>query len=99
MTSFVPPSFARRRGYIDVAIEATKLRRITTILPGLDDECIIVNTHTDGQNMFEENGAVAAVELQPGGLTTCPTTPRSVERCNTSRSASGGISAVVARTR
>jgi hypothetical protein len=29
----------------------------------VSDECIIVNTHTDGQNAFEENGAVAAVEM------------------------------------
>ena len=33
------------------------------ILPGASDECIIVNTHTDGQNAFEENGAVAAVAM------------------------------------
>jgi len=39
------------------------LRQLTAILPGASDECIIVNTHTDGQNAFEENGAVAAVEI------------------------------------
>jgi hypothetical protein len=48
---------------LDVAIEPVKLRQLTAILPGASDECIIVNTHTDGQNAFEENGAVAAVEM------------------------------------
>ena len=32
-------------------------------LPGESDEVMIVNTHTDGQNAFEENGAVTLVQL------------------------------------
>ncbi len=35
-----------------------------TILPGKKrEECVIVNTHTDGPNAVEENGAVALLEL------------------------------------
>jgi hypothetical protein len=41
----------------------TYVRQITGILPGESDEVIIVNSHTDGQNAFEENGAVALVHL------------------------------------
>ncbi|MBQ0714396.1 MAG: hypothetical protein KBT61_02035 [Paraperlucidibaca sp.] len=36
---------------------------LVAILPGVSDENIIVNTHTDGQNAFEENGAVACLEV------------------------------------
>jgi len=39
------------------------VRQITGILPGESDEVVIVNSHTDGQNAFEENGAVALVHL------------------------------------
>lgn len=39
------------------------VRQITGILPGASDEVVIVNSHTDGQNAFEENGAVALVHL------------------------------------
>ena len=51
------------RLWLDVAIDSVRLRQMTAILPGSSDECIIVNTHTDGQNAFEENGAVAAVAM------------------------------------
>ncbi|MCK9878910.1 hypothetical protein MXD59_24650 [Frankia sp. Ag45/Mut15] len=44
-------------------VRRTRLRQITAVLPGESDECVIVNTHTDGQNAFEENGGVAAVAL------------------------------------
>jgi hypothetical protein len=36
---------------------------IVCVLPGQSDEVMIVNTHTDGQNAFEENGAVTLVHL------------------------------------
>jgi hypothetical protein len=44
-------------------VQRVRLRQITAVLPGQSDECIVVNTHTDGQNAFEENGGVAAVSL------------------------------------
>jgi hypothetical protein len=36
---------------------------VTAVLPGVSEEVIIFNTHTDGQGFVEENGAVAFVEL------------------------------------
>ncbi|MDX6668452.1 MAG: hypothetical protein QOK04_1832 [Solirubrobacteraceae bacterium] len=36
---------------------------IVAILPGESDEVMVVNTHTDGQNAFEENCGVAEVHL------------------------------------
>ena len=36
---------------------------IVGVLPGESDELMIVNTHTDGQNAFEENAAVTLVHL------------------------------------
>lgn len=36
---------------------------IVAILPGQSDEVLVVNTHTDGQNAFEENCGVAQVHL------------------------------------
>ncbi len=41
----------------------THVPQITGILPGESDEVIVINSHTDGQNAFEENGAVALVHL------------------------------------
>lgn len=41
----------------------TYVPQITGILPGESDKVLIVNSHTDGQNAFEENGAVALVHL------------------------------------
>lgn len=41
---------------------------LVAILPGANyntrrDECMIVNTHTDGQNAFEENGGIACLAI------------------------------------
>jgi hypothetical protein len=36
---------------------------VVCALPGESDEVMVVNTHTDGQNAFEENGAVTLVHL------------------------------------
>jgi len=41
----------------------SRVRQITAVLPGESDEVVIVNSHTDGQNAFEENGSVALVHL------------------------------------
>jgi hypothetical protein len=41
----------------------TKSPSIVGVLPGESDEVMIVNTHTDGQNAFEENAAVTLVHL------------------------------------
>ncbi|MCR5042201.1 MAG: hypothetical protein K6C36_08925 [Clostridia bacterium] len=38
-----------------------------SIIPGSDGkECVIINTHTDGPNAIEENGALALLELMDG---------------------------------
>jgi hypothetical protein len=36
---------------------------LVATLPGATDEVLIVNTHTDGQNAFEENAGIASVAL------------------------------------
>jgi hypothetical protein len=36
---------------------------IVCVLPGQSDEVMVLNTHTDGQNAFEENAAVTFVHL------------------------------------
>ncbi len=36
---------------------------VTAVLPGQSEECVILNTHTDGQGFVEENGGVAFVQL------------------------------------
>ena len=36
---------------------------VTAVLPGESDECLILNTHTDGQGFVEENGGVAFVQM------------------------------------
>lgn len=36
---------------------------VTAVIPGESDECLILNTHTDGQGFVEENGGVAFVQL------------------------------------
>jgi hypothetical protein len=52
-----------------VRLTLTAEKRKTTspslvcVLPGESDEVLIVNTHTDGQNAFEENGAVTLLHL------------------------------------
>ena len=37
--------------------------QITAVLPGETDEIVIVDSHTDGQNFIEENGAIAMLQL------------------------------------
>ena len=44
-------------------VKKTRVRSITAVLPGNSDEVVIVDSHTDGQNFVEENGAVALVHL------------------------------------
>jgi hypothetical protein len=44
-------------------VQETRIRSVTAVLPGESDEVIVVNSHSDGQNGFEENGAVALVSL------------------------------------
>lgn len=41
----------------------TYVPQITGVLPGKSDEVVIVNSHTDGQNAFEENGSIALVHI------------------------------------
>lgn len=48
---------------LDATVEDTTVRSITAVLPGDSDEVLVVNSHSDGQNAFEENGAVALVAL------------------------------------
>lgn len=43
--------------------ENVRTDTLVAILPGASDENLIINTHTDGQNAFEENGAVACLEI------------------------------------
>ncbi len=40
-----------------------RLRSVSAVLPGESDELLIINSHSDGQNAFEENGTVALVAL------------------------------------
>jgi hypothetical protein len=53
----------------EVRLTLTAEKRKTTspsivgVLPGASDEVMVVNTHTDGQNAFEENAAVTLVHL------------------------------------
>ena len=59
---------AKARAKARLTLTATVERGATTdslvaILPGMSDENIIINTHTDGQNAFEENGAAACIAL------------------------------------
>ena len=58
---------------LDVTVEPVQLRQLTAVLPGESDECIVINTHTDGQNAFEENGAVAAVAMARHFASLAPT--------------------------
>jgi len=46
----------------------TRTDSLVAILPGANynarrDECMIINTHTDGQNAFEENGGIACLAI------------------------------------
>jgi hypothetical protein len=50
---------------LTASVEKSSTPQLVGILPGdgSTDEVMIVNTHTDGQNAFEENGGVALVWL------------------------------------
>ena len=48
---------------LDAANDKIPVRNTTAVLPGKSDEVIIVASHTDGQNVFEENGGVAALQI------------------------------------
>lgn len=48
---------------LDAPFDEAIVRNVTAVLPGEVDETIIVNTHTDGQNAVEENGAVTLVHF------------------------------------
>jgi hypothetical protein len=60
---------ARRGGRLRLRLEAeivpdTPTQTLYCVLPGMDDrEAVIVNTHTDGPNACEENGAVGLLAL------------------------------------
>ncbi|WP_067814708.1 hypothetical protein [Nocardia inohanensis] len=54
---------ATARLTLEVEYRDTTVRSVTAVLPGESDEVVVVHTHTDGQNAFEENGAVALVHL------------------------------------
>ncbi|MGH7804502.1 MAG: hypothetical protein ACREQJ_09140, partial [Candidatus Binatia bacterium] len=59
---------AAGRPRVRLVLEADVFEEATTdslvaILPGVSEENIIVNTHSDGQNAFEENGAAACIYL------------------------------------
>jgi hypothetical protein len=55
----------RARMTLTASLERTTTPQLVGILPGdgSTDEVMILNTHTDGQNAFEENGGVALVHL------------------------------------
>ena len=40
-----------------------KTRALMAVLPGASDEVVVVNTHTDGTNLIEENGPLAMISL------------------------------------
>src|SRR4051794_21935453 len=48
---------------LTASLTITKSDSLVAILPGATDEVLIVNTHTDGQNAFEENCGIACVAL------------------------------------
>jgi hypothetical protein len=48
---------------LEASWKDTYVPQITGILPGESDDVIVINSHTDGQNAFEENGAVALVHM------------------------------------
>ncbi len=61
------PSKARLTLVADIFPD-TRSDSLVAILPGASykskrDKCMIVNTHTDGQNAIEENGAVACIAI------------------------------------
>lgn len=48
---------------LTASLTQTKSDSLVAILPGATDEVLVVNTHTDGQNAFEENAGIACVAL------------------------------------
>lgn len=48
---------------LTASLTNTKSDSLVAILPGATDEILVVNTHTDGQNAFEENAGIACVAL------------------------------------
>jgi hypothetical protein len=56
---------ARPKSRMTLTATRTKVTcpSVTAVLPGESDECIILNTHTDGQGFVEENGGVAFVQM------------------------------------
>jgi hypothetical protein len=48
---------------LHASTRAAPVRSVTGVLPGASDEVVVVNSHSDGQNAFEENGSVALVAL------------------------------------
>jgi hypothetical protein len=48
---------------LTASLTDTKSDSLVAILRGSTDEVLIVNTHTDGQNAFEENAGIACVAL------------------------------------
>jgi hypothetical protein len=56
---------AKARLVLEATLQRTSSDSLVATLPGngSTDEVLIVNTHTDGQNAFEENGGIACVEL------------------------------------
>jgi hypothetical protein len=53
----------KARLVLTASLVNTKSDSLVATLPGATDEVLIVNTHTDGQNAFEENAGIACVAL------------------------------------
>jgi hypothetical protein len=53
----------RARLTLTATLQNTKSDSLVAILPGSTDEVLVVNTHTDGQNAYEENAGIACVAL------------------------------------
>jgi hypothetical protein len=54
---------ARARLTLFAPTRRVRIRSVTAVLPGESDEVVVVHSHSDGQNAFEENGAVALVGM------------------------------------
>jgi hypothetical protein len=56
---------ARPKARLTLTATRTKVTcpSVTAVIPGESEECLILNTHTDGQGFVEENGGVAFVQL------------------------------------
>jgi hypothetical protein len=53
----------KARLVLTASLDNTKSDSLVATLPGATDEVLVVNTHTDGQNAFEENAGIACVAL------------------------------------